>query len=164
MEFKRFKVFCEDVTSRVVLQGFQPLHENIEVKEETKTGEDDTFVYKRLKYVWGKQSVYVDAAYTKDDKYIGDPKMARFLKDKYGIDKFELRTPESNICSIGYSPRNQKWYGWSHRAICGFGIGDKVFDETFGNDMTPYVSHGHRDIQNMEDAKESAGNFAEYVS
>ncbi len=24
---------------------------------------------------------------------------------------------------VGLSPKNNKWYGWSHRAICGFGIG-----------------------------------------
>ena len=27
---------------------------------------------------------------------------------------------------IGFSPTEQKWYGWSHRAIYGFGIGSKV--------------------------------------
>lgn len=24
---------------------------------------------------------------------------------------------------VGYSPKEKKWYGWSHRAICGFEIG-----------------------------------------
>ena len=27
---------------------------------------------------------------------------------------------------IGFNPEEQKWYGWSHRAIFGFGIGSKV--------------------------------------
>ena len=27
---------------------------------------------------------------------------------------------------IGFSPTAQKWYGWSHRAIYGFGVGSKV--------------------------------------
>lgn len=27
---------------------------------------------------------------------------------------------------IGFNPTEQKWYGWSHRAIYGFGIGSKV--------------------------------------
>jgi hypothetical protein len=26
---------------------------------------------------------------------------------------------------LGYSPSSNKWYGWSHRGICGFGIGSK---------------------------------------
>ncbi len=28
------------------------------------------------------------------------------------------------IC-IGFNPNEQKWYGWSHRAIFGFGVGDE---------------------------------------
>lgn len=28
--------------------------------------------------------------------------------------------------NIGFSEEEQKWYGWSHRAIFGFGVGDKV--------------------------------------
>ena len=27
---------------------------------------------------------------------------------------------------VGYSPLQRKWYGWSHRAICGFTIGSQV--------------------------------------
>lgn len=33
--------------------------------------------------------------------------------------------PGSTIC-IGYSPVDDKWYGWSHRAYFGFGIGSSV--------------------------------------
>lgn len=28
--------------------------------------------------------------------------------------------------NIGFNPEEQKWYGWSHRAVYGFGIGSKV--------------------------------------
>ncbi len=28
-------------------------------------------------------------------------------------------------CCIGFSPVEQKWYGWSHRAIFGFGVGSE---------------------------------------
>lgn len=31
-----------------------------------------------------------------------------------------------HVCSIGFCEKEQKWYGWSHRALCGFGIGDMV--------------------------------------
>lgn len=40
------------------------------------------------------------------------------LKKKYKISKF--------VDGLGFSEEDQKWYGWSHRAICGFGIGSKV--------------------------------------
>ena len=32
----------------------------------------------------------------------------------------------SNVCSIGFCEKEQKWYGWSHRAMYGFKVGDKV--------------------------------------
>lgn len=28
-----------------------------------------------------------------------------------------------NVCSIGFCKEENKWYGWSHRAISGFGVG-----------------------------------------
>lgn len=38
---------------------------------------------------------------------------------KYDIDHLEYN-------GLGFSTKNQKWYGWSHRAFCGFEIGSKV--------------------------------------
>jgi hypothetical protein len=38
----------------------------------------------------------------------------------------EVIDSSHNVCSIGYCAREEKWYGWSHRAIFGFGIGDVV--------------------------------------
>lgn len=66
----------------------------------------------------GIPPVVVRSAYTPDGKYLGDPSMARLLCSK-GI-KPELRTPHSAVCSVGFSERHGKWYGWSHRAIHGF--------------------------------------------
>jgi hypothetical protein len=42
--------------------------------------------------------------------------------DDHGI-KPERITPEEYSCRIGWSEKEQKWYGWSHRAIYGFGVG-----------------------------------------
>ncbi len=42
----------------------------------------------------------------------------RFILD-YGIDKYLT-------FNGGFSTKEQKWYGWSHRAIFGYGIGSKV--------------------------------------
>lgn len=54
--------------------------------------------------------------------YIGTIETAWMLYKKYGID---LSTYEPEHV-IAFSPREQKWYGWSHRAIHGFGICDSV--------------------------------------
>ena len=36
----------------------------------------------------------------------------------------EKSSPNNDVCSIGKSLKDGKWYGWSHRAIYGFAIGD----------------------------------------
>ena len=65
------------------------------------------------------------SAYTPEGDYIGDPKWAYRLCKKRGI-KPEKIDQSHNICSVGFCEMDQKWYGWSHRAICGFSIGDVV--------------------------------------
>ncbi len=71
------------------------------------------------------REIITKSAYTPDGHYIGNPKQADFLVRKRGI-KPELSTPNHKLCSIGFCEREQKWYGWSHRAIFGFGVGDIV--------------------------------------
>jgi hypothetical protein len=64
-------------------------------------------------------------AYTKEGDWIGDSKWAHMLYFKYGI-KPEKNKADHCVCSIGFSAKDKKWYGWSHRAICGFGKGSKI--------------------------------------
>lgn len=61
-------------------------------------------------------------ARNKNGDYIGEMKMAKTLCDKFGIAP-EKRKSDHCVCSIGYSAKKDKWYGWSHRGIGGFGIG-----------------------------------------
>ena len=56
------------------------------------------------------------------------------------------------------------WYGWSHRAICGFKIGDKIFEEDFGDNYTPFIKHGSKNIKTLQDAQLSAERFSKYVA
>ena len=48
--------------------------------------------------------------------YIGDREEAEFLYSK-GI-------TEHVSHGTGFNPSKQRWYGWSHRAFAGFGVGD----------------------------------------
>lgn len=74
---------------------------------------------------YGAKDVVMKSAYNLNGDYIGDSKTAyRFCKLR-GI-KPELRTKDSNVCSIGFCKKENKWYGWSHRAVYGFKIGDIV--------------------------------------
>jgi len=60
-----------------------------------------------------------DAYYSKfDDSYItfvGLEKDVKFLTDR--------EITEELTHGVGFSPKDKKWYGWSHRAIYGFEIG-----------------------------------------
>jgi len=64
--------------------------------------------------------------YSSDGQYLGDNKMANILCRRYGIREF-VKTAETRYpACVGFNPVENKWYGWSHRAIYGFGIGSSV--------------------------------------
>lgn len=89
-----------------------------------------------------------------------------------GIRPLPVNVQDSS-CSFGQGA-DGKWYGWSHRAIVGFTIGDMLFEEDClnpespkhieGADDMPYVKLGHTKIETEEQARQAAMNFANYVS
>ena len=114
-------------------------------------------------------------AETKDGHYIGSPEDAEYLVSR-GISP-ELANPSNNVCSIGFSEKEQKWFGWSHRAICGFGIGyvvkegDCVAESGWIDGIDPHT--GQKDtlplpvgfeVKSLDDAKRVAIAFAASVS
>ncbi len=111
----------------------------------------------------------LSSAYSFAGDYLGNPDHAERLVREYGITYFEKIEPEHCVCSIGFSPRDQKWYGWSHRAIHGYGIGEVVEPGT-----PPVVdfeaggaTHGilpSFKIKTLDDAKRVATAFATAVS
>lgn len=62
--------------------------------------------------------------------------------------------------SIGWCEAEQKWYGWSHRAIYGFKIGDKVKKTSAGYNK----NKGEWTAKTLDDAKEMALDFSKGVS
>lgn len=70
-------------------------------------------------------SIEMEVAYNHQDKYIGMVEDAEQLCNVRGIIP-EVIDDTHNVCSIGYCPKEDKWYGWSHRAIFGFGVGSEV--------------------------------------
>jgi len=72
-----------------------------------------------------EEPLEIKVAYTPDGDYIGDSKWAYRLCKVRGIKPEKLKS-EHSICSVGFCDREQKWYGWSHRAIYGFGIGSET--------------------------------------
>jgi hypothetical protein len=78
------------------------------------------------------------------------------LGKKYGITKF--------VGSTGLNEEKGIWYGWSHRAIQGFEIGDKIFEANFGGENTDFRQHGKKPVRTLDDAKLAAERFSKYVS
>ncbi len=112
--------------------------------------------YRVVKYVvdgseYKSPDVEMSSAFSLPNlEYIGDTKTAHRLT-KRGITQFQsllsIKPPTFTIsekanhlltdrlmqeysfsptCCIGFNEKEQKWYGWSHRAIYGFGIGSIV--------------------------------------
>lgn len=111
--------------------------------------------------------------YNKDGKYIGALEDFKRLVIDRGIEPETYN--EHRVCSIGKSTRDGKWYGWSHRAIYGFTIGDKVKKgdccassgwvegcEEYKND--PYILPVGFKAKTEEDCKKMAMAFASSVS
>jgi hypothetical protein len=90
------------------------------------------------------------------------------FKEKYGINQTSQ--------GLGFSEKEQKWYGWSHRGLCGFGIGDMLFDEDWtpdgskpridnpATDKLKFTERGSIKIETLEQAKQAAENFKKYIS
>lgn len=106
----------------------------------------------------GKTMKMTSAYSTYDGSYIGDPKTAKSLVKHNKISRFESMIGGTVSC-VGFSEDNQKWYGWSHRAIRGFGVGDKSCEPTpSGNESKGETA------KTLEDAKKFAIAFADSVS
>ena len=98
------------------------------------------------------------SVYAKDGGYVGDIKNIENLF-KRGIYDIQLADKEHNCCSIGFNEEEQKWYGWSHRAIYGFGIGF-IVEEDMSQDGDLPIGF---EVKTLEDAKKVAISFAKSV-
>lgn len=63
-----------------------------------------------------------------DGSYICiDPEGVDFLLNRGITEQIQnSRNEKDHTSNIGFNPVEQKWYGWSHRAIFGFTIGSEV--------------------------------------
>lgn len=91
-----------------------------EVREELRDGSE-----------YGAEDFTMKTAYTPTGDYIGDSKFAYRLCKKWGIAPEKIDS-DHNVCSIGFCEKDQKWYGWSHRAMFGFSIGSTTKKESCG--------------------------------
>ena len=147
---------------------------DVAFKVELLSGESDGDTNDLIRHLNTETTVLVKSAYTPEGDYIGNKKTAHFLCSKKGITP-EKMYPHSKVCSIGWCQAEQRWYGWSHRAIFGFGIGDTVKkgDCTNSSGYTDEYLRTHPDedtslpvgftARDFADCKKMAIAFAESV-
>lgn len=138
--------------------------ENIDVKKVLKVKKCDGYEIRTELWDMSVPGVNSDPtevtmAYTPSGDYIGDPKVAKRLCDEKGI-RPEKSDPSHCVCSIGKSEKDGKWYGWSHRAIYGFKVGDKVEKGDCHDEILPIGFEAKTEA----DTKKMAIAFARSVS
>jgi len=132
------------------------------------------FEIRKEKLTYGEdEPVEVESTYTQKGEYIGDLDTAGFL---YGLGIEPECIPGNQVCSIGFSAEGQQWYGWSHRALCGFSVGDvvKKGDCTASSGWTKAYLKEHPEAdrslpigfkaKTLDDCKRMAIAFADSVS
>ena len=130
-----------------------------------------------------KGQVFMDGCYLtlispKDSVTLDDGLIKFFIEHEITHVKSyrDFSDSDSNVACIGFSSSEQKWYGWSHRAIYGFGIGyiakegdscttsgwtDEYLEEHPEADLRVPVGF---EVKTLADAKRCAIAFAESVS
>jgi hypothetical protein len=149
------------------------------IKENSKVIRRYKAGYEIREEVWkiepNEPGTTMKTAYTLSGDWIGEPKLAHWFCAVMGI-KPEKAKPEHCVCSIGFCEKEQKWYGWSHRAIYGFGVGDEVKEgdccASSGWTEEYLKEHPEEDLslpvgftaKTLDDCKRMAIAFAESVS
>lgn len=120
------------------------------------------YLHRETKEVVSADEIFFKADYKSNHlAYIGTKEMYEKFTKEIGITKFDLSHYSHNTVSIGFSEENQKWYGWSHRAVHGFEIGFIVTENaTTINDR---IDVGY-EVKTLNGAKHLAEIFAESVS
>lgn len=73
----------------------------------------------------------MESAYTENDEYIGDKKDLEHYVTVLGLSRLQSTHDRGDpvygnkVVNVGFNEEEQKWYGWSHRAMRAFGVGDK---------------------------------------
>jgi len=80
---------------------------------------------------YGSVEMVKQIAYNWNGVRIGQPDMAVMLCDGKGIFP-EPIDKKKGLCQIGFSELDQKWYGWSTRAVAGFGVGSQITMDDYG--------------------------------
>lgn len=73
----------------------------------------------------GDEATEFEIIYTADGNYIGLKDTAEYLIERGIVEQVQPAGGGQGTCSLGFNPVENKWYGWSHRAMFGFTIGSE---------------------------------------
>jgi hypothetical protein len=131
-------------------------------------------IVENIKIPESEKPLLLASVFSADGGYVGTLECLSRKLDKGIIP--QLARKEERTCSIGKSVIDGKWYGWSHRAIYGFQIGDTVKEgdccASSGYTAEYLAKHPEKDeslpvgftAKTEEDAKKMAIAFADSVS
>ena len=67
-----------------------------------------------------------------------------------------------NTVSIGFSEKEQKWYGWTHRGYGAFGIGYEIVKDSIMDTKDAKYQYPFK-VETLDQAKELAIHIAEWL-
>ena len=95
------------------------------------------------------------------------------LKKYYKAEDKDFHKADPNHNSKSLIQTKKGWVGFSHRASYEFKLGDKIFEQDWDDegklsekdlDTMPFKKRGTKPCKTDDDVKQSAKNFARYVS
>jgi len=121
--------------NKKVTKKLQKFIDSISIVDRSKIPDDDGLIY------YSK----IDGSYL---TRVGMENELEFLLKRGITEQIQDGYGEPKTACIGFNPIEQKWYGWSHRAIFGFGIGSECKQGQI-----------HFQPSNKEEFKQSCLNF-----
>lgn len=92
----------------------------------------------------------------------GTPFLVKWIR-KYGLTKFRCRKG-GKVVQVAFCEEKNAWLGFSHRAAVFYTIGDRIYEEEFGDENTLFTQHGSQVITTLAEARLSAEKFAVSVA
>lgn len=102
----------------------------------------------------------VDGAYL---TRVGMEENLNFLFKREITEQIQDGYGEAKTCCIGFNPIEKKWFGWSHRAIFGFGIGSECKQGDCGFKPSNKDEFIEREMSFWGDCEYAVNGVADYT-
>lgn len=132
------------------------------VFKESKIFDEDNTISTEI---WTNHNEYVDLAdlgkRASNVNFIYKHRLTNLMSIDRAMGK-PLSTIGCNTVSIGFSEKEQKWYGWTHRGYGAFGIGYEIVKGSIMDTKDAKYRHPFK-VETLEQAKDLAIHIADYL-